>query len=172
MIGLETRETTVAEVVALLERQRSMGNVDDRLVREAERPGTMFLGAIESPEQFLSLVWQSIPQARPLVPAGQPRTLKDCALRLAGFEWKFQTLVQQGYSWFQRCEDIDLHFDISRLGLIALTPLKQEEWQETPTGTFYIYDGVHRSVVVAKRLVRHEIEFLPQRFLLLTPRRS
>jgi len=100
------------------------------------------------------------------------RTLKDCALRLSDYEWQFPALVTTGFDWFKKCIEIDTAFDYSKLGLIVLMPLKNSEKSETPQGTFYIYDGVHKTIVLAKKLLRNEIKFEAVELLLLSPRRE
>src|SRR6266849_2775770 len=132
----------------------------------------MFLGRLATKEEFLKLVWQSIDDTRPLTPVGEPRTLSDCASRLSIFGWEFQTLVQAGFEWFRPCVDIDKAFDYGKLGLVALTPLNELEKRETIRGNYYIYDGVNKSIVLAKRLLRRETGYEPVQVLLLTPRRS
>jgi hypothetical protein len=68
--------------------------------------------------------------------------------------------------------DIDRAFDYGKVGLVGLTPVNGPERRETSAGSYYIYDGVHKSIVLAKRLLRGEIEYEPVQVLLLTPRRS
>jgi hypothetical protein len=162
-----------ASVRVILERHQASGfHVDDRLWREVDQPGEMFLGELATREEFLSLVWQSSDATRPLTPVGEPRTLFDCASRLSTFGWAFQNLVHTGIEWFRRCVDIDTAFDYGKLGLVALTPLNDPERRETPVGNYYIYDGVHKSIVLAKRLLHGEAGYEPVQVLLLTPRRS
>lgn len=60
-------------------------------------------------------------------------------------------------------------FDYGKVGLVTLTPLNESERRETPEGNYYIYDGVHKSIVLAKRLLRGETEYEPVQVLLLTP---
>ena len=162
-----------ADALSLLQRHQALGlHVDSRLLHEMEQPGEMFLGILTTRDEFLKLVWQSINATRALTPARQPRTLGDCASRLSTFGWEFQRLVQAGFEWFRRCVDIDKAFDYGKVGLVALTPLNESERRETPAGNYYIYDGVHKSIVLAKRLLRGETEYEPVQMLLLTPRRS
>lgn len=159
--------------MSFLERHRDAGfHVDERLLAEVIRPGRMYLWAEPKATGFLSLVWQSINETRPIVPASHPRTLRDCALRLSGFEWRFDPLVRAGHSWFETCVEVDAAFDYSKFGPIVVTPLNSHEADETPGGTYYIFDGVHKSIVLAKRLLRQEVEYSPVELLLLTPRRS
>lgn len=127
----------------------------------------MFVMLLTTADDFLSLVWQSIPEARPLVPVNQPRTLRDCAARLSPYGWQFDRLVQEGHNWFQACADIDEGFDYRKLGCIAIQVCLPQEKRETPAGTYYIYDGVHRSIVLAKRLLRREVGYKPLEALLI-----
>jgi hypothetical protein len=160
-------------VRSILDRHEASGfHVDDRLRSEVDKPGEMFWGILATREEFLRLVWQSSAATRPLTPVGEPRTLLDCARRLSTFGWEFQTLVQDGFEWFRPCVEIDEAFDYSKLGLVALTPLIESERRETSAGNYYIYDGVHKSIVLAKRLLRGETGYQPVQVLLLTPRRS
>src|SRR5216684_3250641 len=166
-------KTDAASVRSILEKHQASGlHVDERLWRELDQPGEMFLDFLATREEFLRLVWQSIDATRPLTPVGEPRTLFDCASRLSTFGWEFQRLVQAGFEWFRPCVDIDKAFDYGKVGLVALTPLTESEKRETARGNFYIYDGVHKSIVLAKRLLRGETEYEPVQVLLLTPRRS
>jgi len=120
-------ETDAGSVRAILESHQASGHhVDDRLWREVYRPGEMFLGEPATREEFLRLVWQSIPATRPLTPVGEPRTLFDCAIRLSTFGWDFQTLVHAGSEWFSPCVVIDTAFDYGKLGPVVLTPLNEK----------------------------------------------
>jgi hypothetical protein len=162
-----------ATVRSILERHQASGfHVDDRLRSEVDKPGEMYLDVLATREEFLRLVWQSIDATRPLTPVGAPRTLLDCACRLSTFGWEFQALVQAGFEWFRPCADIDKAFDYDKVGLVALTPLSESERRETTAGSYYIYDGVHKSIVLAKRLLRGETGYEPVQVLLLTPRRT
>ena len=167
------KELDSPEVLRFLEGHQASGlHVDDRLLGEVKRPGKVFVFTLATVDEFLSLVWQSIDASRPLVPAGRPRTLRDCALRLSQFNWRFQALVQAGFTWFEKCVAIDADFDYSKIRWIALTPLIASEKRETPAGSHYIYDGVHKSIVLAKRVLSGQVDYAPVEALLLTPRRS
>jgi len=79
-----------ASVRAILERHQASGlHVDDRLWREVDQPGEMFLDKLDTREEFLRLVWQSSDATRLLTSVGEPRTLFDCASRLSTFGWEF-----------------------------------------------------------------------------------
>ena len=155
----------------LREHQRRGLHVDSRLLSEVRAPGQLFLVRLETEAEFMSLVWQTIDPTRPLAPHGRPRSLRDCASRLSSFRWTFEALVQTGYPWFEKCVPIDAAFTFEQFGLVAITPLLPGELKETPYGSYYIYDGVHKSIVLAKRLLRGEVQYTPVEALLLEPRR-
>ena len=167
------KQVNAAIVHSILEKHQASGlHVDCRLWEEINAPGEMFLCTLGTKEEFLILVWQAIPQTYPLAPIGMPRTLRDCAERLSIYGWDFRHLIQEGFDWFGPCVSIDNGFDYGEMGLIALTLLNESERRETPAGSYYIYDGAHKSIVLAKRLLRGETEYQPVQILLLTPRRS
>ena len=156
----------------LLSRRQSGFNVDDRLIKEIQEPGDLFLITLNTQKEFLNLVWQSISATRPLTPIGSPRTLADCACRLKKFNWSFSELQRKGYSWFGKCVSLDAPFDFAKFDWIALVPMDEHERRENPLGNYYIFDGVHKTIVLAKKLLRREIEYKPLECLLLTPRRK
>jgi hypothetical protein len=80
-------------------------------------------------------------------------------------------LVECGYPWFNECHSFDAEFCHTQFGLLVLTCAKEDEKKETPSGTYYLYDGSHKSIVLAKKLLRKELEYRPIEALLLTPRR-
>jgi len=151
--------------------KRNGFRVDSRLLLQINQQGQISLLTLETEDEFLRLVWQAIDETRPLTPKSQPRSLKDCASRLAFFGWSFEALVHGGFPWFQECTDIDVAFDFGKVGWVAVTPLVKDELRETPHGSYYIYDGVHKSIVLAKRILRRELHYYPMEVLLLEPRR-
>ena len=170
---LRRRLANPQEVRGLLDKCVQNGlHVDDRLFREIDKPGTLSWLAFEREDEFLRLVWQAIDDTRPLTPHGESRTLKDCAARLAAFDWNFAALGRRGFPWFERCVEIDLAFDFAKFCWVAVTPLAEGERKETPNGNFYVYDGVHKSIVLAKKIIRRELQYRPLEVLLLEPRRS
>ncbi len=72
--------------------------------------------------------------------------------------------------WFEKCIAIDEAFDYSRFGFLALAHATESERKQSPRGTFYIYDGVHRTLVLAKRLLSRETNFQLLTALLIVPR--
>jgi hypothetical protein len=160
------------ELLARLERrQQSDLHVDDRLVQEVQRSEAMYLFTIPTEREYLRLVWQSIADTRPLTPVGSPRTLGHCVGRLQPYDWSFRRLADEGHPWFVTCVAIDENFHYERFDWIALVMLNEHERNESPSGTYYIFDGVHKSIVLAKQVLRRELAYEPIEALLLTPRR-
>lgn len=151
--------------------RRKRLNVDGRLIQEVQRPGQLFLMTLAVQADLLSLVWQSVNDTRPLTPVGHARTVRDCAQRLKVYDWSFARLRDAGYPWFHKCVEIDSAFSYAKFGWVALVPTNEHERRESPTGTYYVFDGVHKTLVLAKKLVQNEIPYEPVNALLLTPRR-
>jgi (2Fe-2S) ferredoxin len=154
-------------------------HVDTRLQDTIGKPGNQFLLRLEDEESFLSLIWHEIDSARLLTPKGQPRTLGDVADRLLRDHYTFTSLTRslglpshQHYpDWFKRCLQIDGEFDFRHFGWVAVVAANDAERQQSPLGTFYIYDGAHKALVLAKRLLKKETVYQPIEALYLVPRR-
>ncbi len=155
-------------------------HVDPRLMKEVQAPGDLFLLTAEDEVSFLSLTWQEIDPTRLLTPGGQPRTLKDVAERMIRNSWTFAILAapmglpptQHNPDAFVRFRERDATFSFSELDLVAIMPTNDAERRQSPDGTFYIYDGVCRTLVLAYKLLNRQINYQPVELLLLTPRRA
>ncbi len=134
---------------------------------------------IEDHESFLSLVWQEIDDSRLLTPPKQPRSLRDVAQRFVEGDYTFETLslplglppTKHQPEWFQKCLPIAESFQYDSFGFVTLMQLNDWERKQTPHGTFYIYDGAHKSLVLSTLLVKGDTIFQPVDAILLTPRR-
>jgi hypothetical protein len=160
-----------------LESKQGCGeHVDDRLFAAVRGSQALYLLRMDDEESLLSLVWQERDDTRLLTPREQPRTLKDVCHRLQGrgFGQLASPLGlptdQHNPAWFRKCAEIDAAFDYSRFGWISVVPPTDNERTQSPRGSFYIYDGVHRSLVLASRLLGREIDFQPIAALLILPR--
>lgn len=152
-------------------------HVDSRLLASVRDSQALYLFRLYDEDSFLSLIWQEIDSTRLLTPRGQPRTLKEIGLRLRawrGFSELASALglprTEHRPEWFDRCVHIDTGFDYARFGWISVVHPTDSERRQSPSGSFYIYDGVHRAVVLAKRLLAQESEFQPLTALLIVPR--
>jgi len=164
---------------ALLQRVENDLKVDKRLLDEIKK-GDLYLIPLEDEHSFFSLIWHAIDDSRILTPQGQSRTLHDVTQRLIDNNYNFTALSsdlglnskQHNPKWFDKCKKINDNFDIDKFGWIAVTPATEDELRSSPKGTFYIYDGTHKSLVLAKRLLDKNIYFTPLECLLLIPRRN
>lgn len=163
----------------LLQREKNGRRVDPRLKGEV-KTGDLFLITLDDAETFLSLIWHARSDSRLLTPTGQSRTLRDVAKRVIDNGYDFAKLSSvlefktDGHKpeWFRECKDIYDAFDINKFDWIALTPPTNDELKESPNGIFYIYDGCHKSLVLAVRLLEGKEDFKPLECLLLVPRRN
>ena len=166
-------------VLETLERRQAAGyHVDQRLLRGVNRTRSLFLLSMEDENSYLSLIWQESDPARLLTPAGHPRTLRDVATRLIESDRSFEMLShdlgfqrnQHQPEWFERCIPIDSDFNFEYFGWLAIVLPTGNERDQSPTGSFYIFDGIHKSLVLAKKLFNQEVVFQPIEALLLLPR--
>lgn len=163
----------------LLQREEDGLKVDKRLLDEIKK-GDLYLISLEDEHSFLSLIWHAIDDSRILTPQGQSRTLRDVAQRLIDNNYSLNALSsnldlnanQYNPKWFDKCKKINDNFDIDKFGWIAVTPATEDELRSSPKGTFYIYDGTHKSLVLAKLLLDKKIYFKTLECLLLIPRRN
>lgn len=174
------RQVNPLDILARLRDREARGyRVDERLIREVKAEGDLFLFTLDDEESFLSLIWQEIGATRLSTPGGQSRTLRDVAGRMTKKSWTFATLskpmrfppTQHDPAWFESCEKINSAFDFTAFDLIAVVPAICSELFQSPRGTFYIYDGVHRTLVLAHRILSKQTSYRPIEALLLTPRR-
>ncbi len=129
-------------------------------------------------ERYLSLVWPDRDGSRLLTPPDEPRTLGDVAKRLLLNDWTFELLSEDmglpieehDPDRFTKARYIDGLFDYTRFDTLILAPITAEEEAQSPAGNFYIYDGKHRALVLAKRLVADEETYRKVPALLMIPR--
>lgn len=157
------REISPDTARATLKEREALGDhIDARLWREIEAPGHIYTFTLDTADDFLRLIWQEADTARFLTPGGKPRTLRDVAGRLLQSGQSFDALVrdlgmprsEHRPEWFRPCVDIDGQFEMARFGWVVLTPATDGERNQSPTGTHYIFDGIHKSLVLAKRLLQ------------------
>jgi hypothetical protein len=173
------RQVSNSEVLKRLGAREVLDHhVDERLTQAVKGSGSLFLFTLEDEASFLSLIWQEIDPTRLLTPRGQPRTLGDVANRMLQNSWTFSSLcnpmglhpTQHDPGAFRSFEALDADFDISKFDLLAVVPANDSERRQSPHGTFYIFDGVHRSLVLAHRVLSRQVDYHPVEALLITPR--
>jgi hypothetical protein len=174
------RRISPDEARLFLEQHALAGNkVDRKLMEEVGRPGELYLLRLEDEASFLSLIWYQAPAVRLLAPDGEPRTLRDVARRLRQRGHTFSALAgdlglpREGHDpgFFKPCVPIDSCFDWRRFGWVAVVAADDEERALSPLDPFYVFDGSHKSLALARRLLAGETRYRPVEALHLVPRR-
>ena len=173
------RQVSRTEVLHVLEERHRTGiHIDRRVFTAVDASTALFLVTLANEDSFLSLVWQQSDGVRLLAPHGRPRTLRDVAQRMREASSTFEMLAsdlgrpkdEHDPDWFRVCAKINAAFDFDRFGWVTVVPANDSERRQTPDGSLYIYDGVHKTLVLSKRLVSGETLFRPVEALLVLPR--
>jgi hypothetical protein len=144
-----------------------------------ERANGLFLLRIEDEASFLSLIFEERPGTRILTPGiGRPRTLLDVAERIRDHKHTFDNLARNHQcslndinpEFFAKCAAIEANFDFKRFGRLILVHANNDERKQTPHGSFYIHDGNHRALILAKKVVVDGERFPGIECLLIVPR--
>ena len=164
---------------ALIEEARDrLEHVDYALDYAVRQARDIFSVQLKTSESFLHLLWPPCPEALWLTPEGQSRTVKDVAGRILNSGHSFEQLAEghrklpddHDTEFFAKFPYLDENFDMQKFGLLALAALGEEEQSESPRANFYLYDGVRRSLVLAKRLLTGQSRYEPVNALLIIPR--
>jgi len=166
------KETALQE---LDDRQSAGNHVNSRLFTAIEKARSLYTFPLRDKTSFLSLIWHARDDSRLLTPEGLPRTLRDVAERMTVNNWAFDKLSsnlgfpadQHKPEWFKKCLPINENFDYALFGRIALVQANNDERKGSPSGSFYIYDGTLKSLVLSKLLLVNELEFKPVEALLI-----
>lgn len=168
------------DLINRLNNFKSSGNhIDSRLMNEVENGGCFYIIELNDEESFFSLIWQEINDSRLLTPKGESRRLLDVAERFIANKYSFEQLSkftgmapdQHNPEWFKKCIPINSDFKYANFGLITIVSANDGERKQCPKGSFYIYDGIHKSLVLATKLLKKEIDYQKIEALLLIPRR-
>jgi hypothetical protein len=167
------------EILKWIEARETRGHrVDARLIGAVKAAISLSLFTIHDEASFLSLVWQEIDDSRLLTPLGQSRTLADVAARIVANRWTIDSLSrpmglpqsEHRPGWFEPCVTINSEFNFEDFDFVGLVAANDSERRQSPRGTFYIYDGAHKTLVLAHRLLTKQTAFHSTEGLLITPR--
>ncbi len=170
---------TRAEAFQLIEETRaSLHHVDPRADRAVQGAEVIYHVRFQDAERFLALIWPEVEGSRILTPPDEPRTLSDVAHYMIYNSWTFEDLSEglglplkeHDPELFGKSRYLDENFDYEKFGLLILSPSTEEEREQSPDGSFYIYDGFHRSLVLAKRLLMEEVPYQQVAAILVIPR--
>jgi hypothetical protein len=168
-----------AEAFRLIKETRDRVHWVDRYVDGAvEDAKKIYHVRFQDDERFLSLIFPEMDGCRILTPPDESRTLRDVAHRILYNEWTFEDLVEDmglapklhDPGMFAKSRYLDENFDYEKFGLLILAPSTEEEREQSPDGSFFIYDGFHRSLVLAKYLLEEEIDYQQVEGILVIPR--
>ena len=142
-------------------------HIDSRLMDAIKKDKCFYLIELNDEESFLSLIWHEIDASRLLTPKGESRCLQDVANRFNKRNYTFEKLSesmnlsanQHDPHWFEACIPINNNFEYENFGWIVIQEANENEMKQSPCGTFYIYDGAHKSLVLATKLKEKEIEY-------------
>lgn len=169
---------TKDDAIEYFRNREKLFHVDERVFESIKNSNELKIFDIEDKDLFMSLIWQEVGDSRILTPRGKSRTLADITKRMRKYSYNFSDLsaepkkYQEEYSpsWFNTCKKIDKEFDFDRFGWLVLVLPNKTEQDQSPNGKFYIYDGVHRSLVLANRLFLNIVEYQKIKALLVIPR--
>jgi hypothetical protein len=162
----------------IMETRDALHHVDPYVDDVVENAKKIYHVRFQDDERFLALIFPEVNGCQAIAPLKESRTLRDVANRMIYNDWTFEDLNENlGFSpkqhdpeLFVKTRYLDENFDYDKFGLLILAPSTEEERDQSPTGSFYIYDGFHRSLVLAKRLLLEEVEYKQVSGILVIPR--
>lgn len=177
-------KTAISKEVAL-EKLLAHGedyHVDSRVIREVKMDivdEAFYECCLDDQDQFLSLIWCAIDESRLLTPDNKPRTIRHVVERMISNGWTPERLWtepplikgEHTPDWFIKCKSIIEDFDYTRFGWIVACSPTEEERRSTPTGSYYVFDGNNRSLVLGWLLLKKVISYEPVTLLIMEPRR-
>ncbi len=156
-------------------------HVDSRVKRRLAEGCPVVIEVIEDQDRFLQLLYHDNQKVSGfLTPYHQPRTLRDVVRRMNDTKLNFNSIAEVSDKippelhrpdWFNKCLDIytkGLTFE--DFGCLFLMDLVDEEQRWSPSAFSSIYDGTHRSLVLAWLLMNKEINFHPIKCFIFRPR--
>ncbi len=162
MPDMQRTDISYKDVIQFYKEHSAKGHhVNKRLWDILDSTKSFGLITINNLGDYINLIWQANDHTRALTPEGQSRTLRDCVQRIQSAGGSFQALAKDGHSWFESCINIEQCFDFHSFGWLAIQDANVHERKESPEGSYYVFDGVHRSIVLAKLLVEKKIDFEP-----------
>ena len=142
-----------------------------------EKSETFCAVSLETFDAFSKLVWHYSPYSKLLTKphwwGGKLYTVGDVAKKMVENGWTFEALsrgeIAGDYKpgWFDSCQAIYSCFDWEVcLPLIVLNTTWSERW-DCPASSFRIVDGIHRSLVIAYKVLSSELSYRPMTAIVL-----
>lgn len=163
--------------LAVIKDQQEKGyHIDPKVELATAGAKALFSLTIDDQQTLLSLVMANNSGHRFLTPKKQARTLLAVTERLLENNLHLSDLahgnVDEEYNpvWFRPCVEIDAQFDYERFGWVYLTFPAKHHLKYSPGGTFRIYDGNRKCLVLGKRLLAGETSYKKIPALLIVPK--
>jgi len=139
--------------------------------------GPIFGAEIDRPDVFLKLNLRYQKVTHPIAPLDDSLELEQIIGRMRDSQQDFRTLANEQddpnkRKWFTRVADIIQKFSYEDFGLIALEPSAPGLLKPEEATCYSIFEGQHRSLALAWRLMGDIQSFKPIQALLLFPRRT
>ncbi len=131
-----------------------------------------------SEDEFFNLVWIQINGVRILSEKNKPRTLKDIVNKMNKNNYDFQFLasnqifdqINHDLSWFEKCNNIYANFNFNKFKYLFLYSLNENERSSSPNGSYYLFDGNHKSLVYAKKIIDGDLKYKEIKAYMIEPR--
>lgn len=155
-------------------------HVDSRVIRLLNEGNIVYPVRFITSDNFLKLIFHEVDDSRLLTPPGMRRSLKDIIIRMKGSGWHIDDLSKQlnlpsnmhDPNWFKQCFEIYKTFDEKKFTPLYLMESTLPEIAQTPGSPYHIYDGTHRSLVFAWKIMVEDYQFFPIQAYLFKPRPS
>jgi hypothetical protein len=160
-------------------KRRNNFKVDSRLEKAIAivEPSDISMHSLNR-ETFLNIEFPEMGVSRVLTPLGESRTLLDVVNRMKSSGLGFASFCDSSVNtsesydprWFEECKRIYNNFEYSKVCSVFVHGLSESSLRQSPTATFGIFDGTHRSLVLAYKLIVENFEFQDIRaFVLPSP---
>ena len=158
----------------IAERKSNQLHIDSRLCETLRLPNKKSpakLILFNDASEFLRLLFHLNDGSRILTPPGKARRLQDCAKRMIEGKLSFEGLSKTHPGYFEKCLPIYENFDYDSFHSVFLLDLcGDDERNGSMNANFSIYDGTHKTLVLAYKLLAEELTFRPVRAFLFTDR--
>jgi hypothetical protein len=135
---------------------------------------------ISSADEFLALQLRDHDASKCLTPPGESHRLRDIIDRMNAKGWTFEKLaddaldlgnVKRDINWFKKLLDLDRKFEVAKMGPLALHPREGLKERAPALEALEVYEGLHRALVLAQRLLSRRVEMPELRLIYLYPDR-
>ncbi len=159
-----------SRIIKEVAERRSKGfHIDDRIVKTIELPDRSPVSqvSLKSKDDFLRLQYHDNDASWIFIPSGFPRTLKDCVEGMLDKKLTPQKLAhdfgppEAHRAWFADKLSIYTNFDYNSFYSLFLLNFSGADRRTSAEANYIIFDGQHRSLFLAYKLMEEHVEFSP-----------